>query len=120
MQVDWKTVPLLLTQNDISNLFNYRVVEYRFYVTNLILGIVKTSTLSNKRWKSHNVCDSRTGTAVVLRNTETFLSSLIWSQKVTMCKAETWFLSSEEQILHFIIFMTYELASIVYSEVNYS
>lgn len=65
MQVDLKTVPLLLTQKDISNLFDYRVAENRFYVTNLIPGIVKTSSLSNKRWKSHNVCDSRTGTAIV-------------------------------------------------------
>lgn len=81
VQVDLKTVLLLLTQKDISNLFNYRVAENRFCVINLISGIVKISSLNNERWKSHNVRDSRTGTTISVRHKQTFLSSLVWTHK---------------------------------------
>lgn len=49
VQMDLKTVSLLLTQEEISNLLNYGVAENRFCVVNLISGIVKISSLNNKR-----------------------------------------------------------------------
>lgn len=97
VQVDLKTVPLLPTQKDISKLLNYRVAQNRSCVRNLISGIVKISSLNNKRWKSHNACDSSTGTTIVQCTNRPFCPLWFGLTKVNMCKANTWFLTSDEQ-----------------------
>lgn len=85
VQMNLKTVHLLLTQKDNSCLLNYRVPENRFCLINLILGIGKISSLNKKRWKSHCEYDSRTGTTVVY-NTKRPFCPLMDSEKLPCAK----------------------------------
>jgi len=87
----------LLTQKDSLNLLNYRVAENRFCIINLISGIVETSSVSNKRWKSHNACDSRTETTTASDTNRLSCPLLFGLMKVTTCKADRWFLISDKQ-----------------------